>query len=221
MNALLALLLAAANAFQPARIRQRNGGALRAEMLDHSTLSALEHVATTAAHLSSAPSQLAAPAVTTLQLAEFQDFRDAVSSVVRPFAFLLALPAFGLALIPLTLAVAVARAAAAPAKSVADTLASVPTDAWIKLLFCIAVDAAGDLSEALPGATHGVAEAILGPLDFYLLRLLFEDSSLVLPAVGLLEEWLPFPEALPVATVAWALETLASDSKLAKALNLG
>ena len=51
----------------------------------------------------------------TLALASFQDFRDGIADVVRPFAILAAVPAFGIALIPVTLAAALARAAAAPA----------------------------------------------------------------------------------------------------------
>ena len=47
----------------------------------------------------------------TLALASFQDFRDGIADVVRPFAILAAVPAFGIALIPVTLAAALARAA--------------------------------------------------------------------------------------------------------------
>ena len=53
----------------------------------------------------------------TLALASFQDFRDGIADVVRPFAILAAVPAFGIALIPVTLAAALARAAATPAAS--------------------------------------------------------------------------------------------------------
>ena len=154
----------------------------------------------------------------TLSLASFQDLRDGVADVVRPVAFLAALPAFGLALIPLTIATAVARRVRDA--DLADVAKSIPADAWTKLAFCVLVDAVGDGSSALPGGAHGLVEALLGPVDFFLLRALFADSAVV-PALGLLEEWLPFlPETAPIATIAWCVETLLPTSGLAKLLGL-
>ena len=154
----------------------------------------------------------------TLYLASFQDLRDGVADVVRPVAFLAALPAFGLALIPLTIATAVARRVRDA--DLADVAKSIPADAWTKLAFCVLVDAVGDGSSALPGGAHGLVEALLGPVDFFLLRTLFADSAVV-PALGLLEEWLPFlPETAPIATIAWCVETLLPTSGLAKLLGL-
>jgi hypothetical protein len=154
----------------------------------------------------------------TLSLASFQDLRDGVADVVRPLAFLAALPAFGLALIPLTIATAVARRVRDA--DVADVAKSIPADAWTKLAFCVLVDAVGDGSSALPGGAHGLVEALLGPVDFLLLRTFFADSAVV-PALGLLEEWLPFlPETAPIATIAWCVETLLPTSGLAKLLGL-
>ena len=154
----------------------------------------------------------------TLSLASFQDLRDGVADVVRPVAFLAALPAFGLALIPLTIATAVARRVRDA--DLADVAKSIPADAWTKLAFCVLVDAVGDGSSALPGGAHGLVEALLGPVDFFLLRTLFADSAVV-PALGLLEEWLPFlPETAPIATIAWCVETLLPTSGLAKLLGL-
>ena len=72
----------------------------------------------------------------TLALASFQDFRDGIADVVRPFAILAAVPAFGIALIPVTLAAALARAAAAPAARVAEVLESIPAEEYQKLLLC-------------------------------------------------------------------------------------
>lgn len=197
------------------------GGAAR---LDAVTLYATATLDAAAATLDAAALTLDAasvPGASTLALASFQDFRDGVADVVRPVALLAALPAFGIALIPLALVAAVARAAAAPATAVADVLAGVTEEQWTRLIICVALDAVGDLSEALPPSLHGVAEFFLGPLDFFVLQSLFSES-LVVPAVGLLEEWLPFaPEFLPTATLAWCLQTLASDSNLAKAVGLG
>ena len=153
-----------------------------------------------------------------LALASFQDFRDGIADVVRPFAILAAVPAFGIALIPVTLAAALARAAAAPAARVAEVLESISADQWQKLLLCIAFDAAGDLSESLP--FHGLLELALGPLDYFVLRYLFEDSFAI-PVAGLLEEWLPIPvEFLPTATLAWCVQNLAAESAIARKLGL-
>ena len=154
----------------------------------------------------------------TLALASFQDFRDGIADVVRPFAILVAVPAFGIALIPVTLAAALARAAAAPAARVAEVLESIPAEEYQKLLLCIAFDAAGDLSESLP--FHGLLELALGPLDYFVLRYFFEDSFAI-PVAGLLEEWLPIPvEFLPTATLAWCVQNLAAESEIAKKLGL-
>ena len=169
------------------------------------------------AHFDAAAPSLAA-FDSTLSLASFQDLRDGVADVVRPVAFLAALPAFGLALIPLTIATAVARRVRDA--DLADVAKSIPADAWTKLAFCVLVDAVGDGSSALPGGAHGLVEALLGPVDFFLLRALFADSAVV-PALGLLEEWLPFlPETAPIATIAWCVETLLPTSGLAKLLGL-
>ena len=154
----------------------------------------------------------------TLALASFQDFRDGIADVVRPFAILAAVPAFGIALIPVTLAAALARAAATPAAQVLGIIESIPAEQWQKLLLCIAFDAAGDLSESLP--FHGFLELALGPLDYFVLRYLFEDSFAI-PVAGLLEEWLPIPvEFLPTATLAWCVQNLAAESEIAKKLGL-
>ena len=169
------------------------------------------------AHFDAAAPSLAA-FDSTLYLASFQDLRDGVADVVRPISFLAALPAFGLALIPLTIATAVARRVRDA--DLADVAKSIPADAWTKLAFCVLVDAVGDGSSALPGGAHGLVEALLGPVDFFLLRTLFADSAVV-PALGLLEEWLPFlPETAPIATIAWCVETLLPTSGLAKLLGL-
>ena len=154
----------------------------------------------------------------TLVVASFQDFRDSITDIVRPFAIFAALPAFGIALIPVTLATSLARAVATPAARVAEILESIPADQWQKLLLCVAFDAAGDLSESLP--FHGLLELALGPLDFFVLQYLFE-GSFAIPVAGLLEEWLPIPvEFLPTATLAWCVQNLAAESVIAKRLGL-
>ena len=212
----LLLLASSVSAFVPPARSNRIGRVALPHAIDASTLSdsmlALARVAP--------PHAVDASTLTdsTLALASFQDFRDGIADVVRPFAILAAVPAFGIALIPVTLAAALARAAAAPAARVAEVLESISADQWQKLLLCIAFDAAGDLSESLP--FHGLLELALGPLDYFVLRYLFEDSFAI-PVAGLLEEWLPIPvEFLPTATLAWCVQNLAAESEIAKKLGL-
>ena len=232
-----ALLPALASGFAPQQALSHRALPLRSTLGDallsaSTTLPELElahfdAAAPSLAHFDAAAPSLArfdaaAPSLaafdSTLYLASFQDLRDGVADVVRPVAFLAALPAFGLALIPLTIATAVARRVRDA--DLADVAKSIPADAWTKLAFCVLVDAVGDGSSALPGGAHGLVEALLGPVDFFLLRTLFADSAVV-PALGLLEEWLPFlPETAPIATIAWCVETLLPTSGLAKLLGL-
>lgn len=208
-----ALLPALASGFAPQQALSHRALPLRSTLGD-----ALLSASTTLPELSTPSLPELAAFDSTLSLASFQDLRDGVADVVRPVAFLAALPAFGLALIPLTIATAVARRVRDA--DLADVAKSIPADAWTKLAFCVLVDAVGDGSSALPGGAHGLVEALLGPVDFFLLRTLFADSAVV-PALGLLEEWLPFlPETAPIATIAWCVETLLPTSGLAKLLGL-
>ena len=223
----VAAALALASGFAPQQALSHRALPLRSTLGDallsaSTTLPELELAHFDAAAPSLARFDAAAPSLaaldSTLSLASFQDLRDGVADVVRPVAFLAALPAFGLALIPLTIATAVARRVRDA--DLADVAKSIPADAWTKLAFCVLVDAVGDGSSALPGGAHGLVEALLGPVDFFLLRTLFADSAVV-PALGLLEEWLPFlPETAPIATIAWCVETLLPTSGLAKLLGL-
>ena len=229
----LALLPALASGFAPQQALSHRALPLRSTLGDAllSASTTLPELSTPSlpelAHFDAAAPSLAhfdaaAPSLaafdSTLSLASFQDLRDGVADVVRPLSFLAALPAFGLALIPLTIATAVARRVRDA--DLADVAKSIPADAWTKLAFCVLVDAVGDGSSALPGGAHGLVEALLGPVDFFLLRALFADSAVV-PALGLLEEWLPFlPETAPIATIAWCVETLLPTSGLAKLLGL-
>ena len=223
----VAILPALASGFAPQQALSHRALPLRSTVGDallsaSTTLPELELAHFDAAAPSLAHFDAAAPSLaafdSTLYLASFQDLRDGVADVVRPVAFLAALPAFGVALIPLTIATAVARRVRDA--DLADVAKSIPADAWTKLAFCVLVDAVGDGSSALPGGAHGLVEALLGPVDFLLLRTLFADSAVV-PALGLLEEWLPFlPETAPIATIAWCVETLLPTSGLAKLLGL-
>ena len=222
----LLLLASCATAFVAPGRGHGVGRVAPSHAIDASTLSdsmlALARVAPPHAFDASTVSTLSDVSMTldgsSLAMASFQDLRDSIADVVRPFAILAAVPAFGIALIPVTLAAALARAAAVPAARVAEVLESIPAEEYQKLLLCIAFDAAGDLSESLP--FHGLLELALGPLDYFVLRYLFEDSFAI-PVAGLLEEWLPIPvEFLPTATLAWCVQNLAAESEIARKLGL-
>ena len=122
----LLLLASSATAFVPPG-RHSVGRVALPHAIDASTLSdsmlALARVAPLHAFDASTVSTLSDVSMTldgsSLALASFQDFRDGIADVVRPFAILAAVPAFGIALIPVTLAAALApsRQGKAPGKT--------------------------------------------------------------------------------------------------------
>ena len=56
------------------------------------------------------------------------------------------------------------------------------------------------------------------PLEAFALRFLFGGTGL--SVLGFFEEALPFTDALPTATTGWVLQTLFSDSPVAKLLGV-
>jgi len=150
-----------------------------------------------------------------------QDVRDGLAPLTRPLYVALGVVNttwFLVSLIPLSLVVALVFAALTEG-DVVGLLKGVSKERWLKLGLCVLLDLAGDANEALPGGAKGLADVGFGPLDFFLLSKLF-DTSLVIPLLGLLEEWLPGTDGLPLATVAWAVESFANDSILARLLGL-
>ena len=113
------LLASCATAFVAPGRSHSIGRVAPSHAIDASTLSdsmlALARVAPPHAFDASTVSTLSDVSMTldgsSLALASFQDLRDSIADVVRPFAILAAVPAFGIALIPVTLAAALARAA--------------------------------------------------------------------------------------------------------------
>ena len=74
---------------------------------------------------------------------------------------------------------------------------------WPKLAASIAIDAIGASSYALPGI--GEAEDVAwAPISAALLALLYGNYTLT--ALDLVEEGLPFTDAIPTACLAWSLE---------------
>ena len=112
---------------------------------------------------------------------------------------------------------AAAGAASSAASSLTEKLAQVPTEQWLKLLICIALDLAGDATFLLPGLGE-LGDVAYAPVEAFALRFFF--GGLGLPLLGFIEEALPFTDALPTATAAWVLQTLFSESPLAQLLGI-
>lgn len=147
-----------------------------------------------------------------------QDFRDAVAPVFGPaFVALNVAPWVLVSVIPSSLVASVMIAARD--KPIVDVIRGVDRDQWMKLGLCILLDFLGDANEFLPpGIVKTLADIGFGPLDYILLSRLF--ASRIIPVLGLLEESLPGTDALPLATIAWAIETFATSSNLARVLGL-
>lgn len=94
---------------------------------------------------------------------------------------------------------------------------TVAPEQWLKLIPCIIIDLGGDASYFLP-FIGDVGDAVWAPTSAVLLRSLF--SSNLVAGVDFVKEALPGTDIIPVATIAWFIETFASDSELAKKLGL-
>lgn len=91
-------------------------------------------------------------------------------------------------------------------------------DVQASLGAALLIDGIGDTSFLLPGI--GEAEDVLwAPISFVLTRALF-GSGLV-ASFDAVKEALPGTDLLPVATIAWTLQNIFPDSKLAEAAGLG
>jgi uncharacterized membrane protein YciS (DUF1049 family) len=87
-----------------------------------------------------------------------------------------------------------------------------------KLILCIAIDVIGSASELVP-VLGEVTDVVWAPIAGLALRSLF--GSNIVFALEFTEEFLPFTDILPLATLCWVVDTFFSDSDLAKALGLG
>eukprot|EP00435_Cladocopium_sp_Y103_P059074 s311_g21.t1 len=112
---------------------------------------------------------------------------------------------------------AAAATASGAAQSLTEKLQRVPAEQWLKLFLCLALDLAGDATFLLPGLGE-VGDVAFAPFEALALRTLFGGT--VISVVGFVEEALPFTDALPTATTGWVLQTLFSDSPLAKFLGI-
>ncbi|CAE7424674.1 unnamed protein product [Symbiodinium natans] len=108
-------------------------------------------------------------------------------------------------------------AAEGAAVSIAEKLASVPGEQWLKLVVCVVLDLAGDATFLLPGLGE-FGDVAYAPVEAFALRFLFGGTGL--SVLGFIEEALPFTDAVPTATTGWVLQTLFSDSPLAQLLGV-
>uniref|UniRef100_A0A7S2PLG4 Uncharacterized protein n=1 Tax=Leptocylindrus danicus TaxID=163516 RepID=A0A7S2PLG4_9STRA len=87
-----------------------------------------------------------------------------------------------------------------------------------KLALCLIIDTLGTSSELIPfvGELTDVAWA---PIAGIALRSLF--GSNVVFALEFVEEFLPYTDILPLATICWVVETFYADGDIARALQIG
>lgn len=103
--------------------------------------------------------------------------------------------------------------AAGVVDSLGARLAEVPPAQWFKLFLCIVIDVSGDASYLIPAA-----DLLFAPLEAFALKALFGGN--VLAVLGFVEEALPFSDILPTASIGWALQTLAPDNFVTRALGI-
>lgn len=85
------------------------------------------------------------------------------------------------------------------------------------LFVCVAVDLLGDASFLIPGVGE-VEDLVWAPIAALVMQQLF--GSKVLTAASAAKEVLPFTDALPLASLAWACKNVYPDSSLAKLLGV-
>ena len=99
-----------------------------------------------------------------------------------------------------------------------DRIARLTPDQWTSLGAALLIDAVGDSSFLLPGVGE-LEDVVWAPISFLATRALF-GSGLV-ASFDAVKEALPGTDILPVATIAWTLQNIFPDSKLAQAAGLG
>ncbi|CEL99945.1 unnamed protein product [Vitrella brassicaformis CCMP3155] len=96
-------------------------------------------------------------------------------------------------------------------------LREVPLSQWVKLVFSLAIDLAGDFSFGLP-LVGEVGDLLFAPIAALLLRSLYGSSFIA--GLELAEEVLPFTDIIPTATIAWLLQTFYSDATITERLGI-
>lgn len=98
-----------------------------------------------------------------------------------------------------------------------ERMAQVPLQQWLKLIPCILIDLGGDASYFLP-LIGDIGDVTWAPTSALLLKQLFGSNAIA--GVDFVKEILPLTDIIPVATIAWTLETFAPGSAPAKALGI-
>ncbi|KAJ1631747.1 hypothetical protein T492DRAFT_612790 [Pavlovales sp. CCMP2436] len=99
----------------------------------------------------------------------------------------------------------------------AERAREIPLQQWLKLIPCILLDLGGDASYILPFVGE-IGDTTWAPTSAFLVRSLFNSNAIA--GIDFVKEALPFTDFIPVATIAWALETFAPESAAAKALGI-
>jgi hypothetical protein len=102
-------------------------------------------------------------------------------------------------------------------KAAAARAQEVPLQQWLKLIPCVLIDLGGDASYLLP-LIGDIGDFAWAPTSAALLRQLFGSNQIA--AFDFIKEALPLTDIIPVATIAWTLETFAPESPAAKALGI-
>lgn len=105
-----------------------------------------------------------------------------------------------------------------PPASLTKEPPKIPKEAWVKLFFCLFIDAIGDSSFVLPGVGE-VGDAAWAPLSALAVRSLFQSD--VIAFIDFAKEILPFTDIVPLATAMWLLQYVFVDSPWRTILRLG
>jgi hypothetical protein len=173
------------------------------------------------AHLQLSSSVHTAAASTTLLLSfhPIQAVRDTIGSIFPDPLFLGATLLLPLLPVLFLAAKGAETGVKTAGKLLQPSITQIPPEAWLRLLFCLLIDAGGDGSIVLPGPLGSLSDLIYAPLEALILSKVFPGARPV-AGLGFLEEILPFTDALPTATIAWVLETLYPESGVTKLLGL-
>lgn len=83
----------------------------------------------------------------------------------------------------------------------------VPETIWYRLLFSLTVDFVGSMSYLIPVVGESF-DGPWGPMQSMLIMAMYNQTSPNLKYVSLAEEWLPFTDVLPSATIGWMTENM-------------
>lgn len=102
-------------------------------------------------------------------------------------------------------------------KSAAKSLPPISGEAWLKLVFCIAIDVVSDSSFLLPGIGE-LEDVAWAPVSALLLKNLFASDRVAV--AEFVKEILPFTDIIPLATTIWLFENVLVDTPANKLLGI-